>query len=274
MTLEGTSARVTQVTRASMAVRQAVPAVIAAHRRLDQAGTFDIAAAQQIEPGVARMKGSNRLPWARRCQRLGRRRAQMPRDGVTNQLHEELARPSCSVDLREFELQSPHNALVAIQIDAVDDSHDGRIDRRGLAAERVPCRAALEDDQDLLADAGADRIDRQQRGPARRVVERQRLDEQKLRAFELPVLLRRDDGTDDASSMSSTGWLRFVRPLIHDPDDGGVRRRLDGIERIRRFPAADEKHVLARRPRQSSRTRPACVPPPFHPGRSAESGGA
>ena len=89
---------------------------------------------------------------------------------------------------------------------------------------------------------------------ARRALERQRLHEQQLRPFELSVLLRRDDGADDAAnlhlsfqlpapSFEPAGLLQI--PMIDDADDRGVGRRLGGIERKRRFAAADEEHVFA-----------------------------
>ena len=68
-------------------------------------------------------------------------------------------------------------------------------------AERLAGRAAFEHDQHLLVDAGADAVHRQQRRAARRVVDVQRLHEQQLRAFELAVLLRRDDGADDTGNL-------------------------------------------------------------------------
>ena len=46
-------------------------------------------------------------------------------------------------------------------------------------------------------DAGADAVNRQQGVASRRIVQAKRLDEQELRALELPVFLGRDDGTND-----------------------------------------------------------------------------
>src|SRR5256885_3204876 len=56
-----------------------------------------------------------------------------------------------------------------IETDRIDDPDDGGVDRRGLTAERLSGGTALEDDQDLLVNAGAGAINRQQGGAARRV---------------------------------------------------------------------------------------------------------
>ena len=53
----------------------------------------------------------------------------------------------------------------AADLDGVDDADDRRVDRGGLLAERVAGRLALDHDQHFLADAGADRVDREQRRP-------------------------------------------------------------------------------------------------------------
>ena len=59
--------------------------------------------------------------------------------------------------------------------------------------DRLAGGASFEHDQHLLVHAGADAVHREQFRPARRVFERQRLNEQQLRALELPILLRGDD---------------------------------------------------------------------------------
>ena len=79
------------------------------------------------------------------------------------------------------------------------------------------------------------------------VVDRQRLDEQQLRALELAVLLRRNDGADDARDLHQAQTLPpcLRVPVVDDADDRGVGRRLGGIERKRGLAAADEEDVLA-----------------------------
>ena len=70
-------------------------------------------------------------------------------------------------------------------------------------------------------------------GPRGVPSERQRLHQQQLRAFELPVLLRGDDRADDAGNLHgsvrcSHFAIRAVPPalsevpVIHDADDRGV----------------------------------------------------
>ena len=65
----------------------------------------------------------------------------------------------------------------------------------------VARRLAFDHDQHFLAHARADRVDVQQRGPFRLLVERQRLHEQQLGSFELLVLLSRDPRSDDAADL-------------------------------------------------------------------------
>jgi hypothetical protein len=55
-------------------------------------------------------------------------------------------------------------------------------------------------------DAGTDGIDREQHGSARLIVERQRLDEQQLRAFERPMLLTRHHRADDSRNLHLLIW--------------------------------------------------------------------
>ena len=86
------------------------------------------------------------------------------------------------------------------------------------------------------------------------VVERQRLHEQQLRAFELPVLLGRDDGADDSAICMSLMHVLTPRhgsldvPVIDDADD---RRRRPAARRDRTGNAAS-------RPR----TKNTCSPTP------------
>ena len=68
-------------------------------------------------------------------------------------------------------------------------------------AERIAGRFSLNHDEHALADAGSDRIDGNQRHTACRSFERQRLHQQQLRPFELPVFLCRDDGSYDAADL-------------------------------------------------------------------------
>src|SRR5438270_14031964 len=84
--------------------------------------------------------------------------------------------------------------------DGVDDADDRSVDWRRLFSERFACRAAFEDDEHLLAHAGADAVDGEERRAARRVVHIQRLDEQQLGAFELLVLPGRHDRADHFSN--------------------------------------------------------------------------
>ena len=50
-----------------------------------------------------------------------------------------------------------------VEVHTIDDADDRRVDGRGLAAQRLAGGAAFDDDQHFLADAGADRVDRQER---------------------------------------------------------------------------------------------------------------
>src|SRR5439155_8712619 len=95
--------------------------------------------------------------------------------------------------------------------DRIDDADDRGVHRRRLPAERFAGRAAPHDDEHLLVDARADAVDREQRVAARGVVDVQRLDEQQLRALELAMLLRRDDGSDYTCNLHP--------PLTRGPTD-------------------------------------------------------
>jgi len=88
-----------------------------------------------------------------------------------------------------------------VDVHAVNDTNHGSVNRRTLAAERFSGGSTFNDDQHFFVNAGTDGIDREQRHALRLVVERHRLDEQELGTFELAVLVRRDDGSDDTSDL-------------------------------------------------------------------------
>ena len=94
-------------------------------------------------------------------------------------------------------LISHHRIWRLGEIDLVDDTNDRGIDRRSFFAQRLPGRSPFEHNQHLLADAGTDSVNRQQRRSARRVVEIERLHQKQLRALKLSVLLRRDERAYD-----------------------------------------------------------------------------
>src|SRR5438093_2811465 len=131
----------------------------------------------------------------------------------------------------------------------VDDADDRRVDRRGFPAERLAGRAPFDHDEHFLVDARADAVDGEDRRAARRVVRVQRLHQHQLRALELAMLLRRNDGPDDLSDLHAA--IRNPRsalpdvPPIDDADDARVDRRLGWIKRKARFLAADEEHLVA-----------------------------
>src|SRR5258706_10045505 len=85
---------------------------------------------------------------------------------------------------------------ISIHVHVIDDTNDCGVNRRRLAAERLTGGATLEDNQHLLVHPGADAVDGQQGRASRFVVRVDRLDEQQLRAPELPVFLRRHAGAD------------------------------------------------------------------------------
>ena len=141
----------------------------------------------------------------------------------------------------------PPPAPVGIErrvVHAIDDADDRRVDRRAAPAEGVAGGLAFDHHQHALADAGADRVDRQQHRPARLTLGRLRLHEQQLRALELAVLLRGDDRADDRGRSASRRPRSDIH-RVHDADNRGVGRDGRGMERERGFGAADEEHVLA-----------------------------
>src|SRR6476646_11303032 len=97
----------------------------------------------------------------------------------------------------------PHSYVVPV-VHFVDDPDDRGIDGRGLATERVAGGLALDDDEHPLADAGPDRVNRNQRHASGSPFQRERLNQQQLCAFELTVLLRRNDGADDSADLHSS----------------------------------------------------------------------
>ena len=106
-----------------------------------------------------------------------------------------IARISCSV--------------ISIDIHVVDDADDGSIDWSGLLAERFSSSSTFEHDQHFLVDAGTDAVDRQQRRPARGIVDVERLHQQQLGTFELPMFLSRDNGPDDAGYLHRKSRMRI-----------------------------------------------------------------
>ena len=94
---------------------------------------------------------------------------------------------------------------------------------------------------------------------ARRVVERQRLHQQQLRALELrgASASRRPCRRRGRSACALTPMV----PVIDDADDAGVDGRLGGQKRKRGFLAADEEHVLADAGADRSRPPRACGRP-------------
>src|SRR5258705_5885575 len=83
----------------------------------------------------------------------------------------------------------------------VDDADDRGVHGRAFLAERLARRPPFEHDQHFLVHAGADAVHGKHRIAARRVVDVQRLHDHQLGAFELAVLLLRDDGADDSTDL-------------------------------------------------------------------------
>src|SRR5262245_48478598 len=92
-------------------------------------------------------------------------------------------------------------SLSSIDRHRIDDPDDGGINRRGFPAERFAGGAPLEHDQHLLVHTGANAVHREDGRSARRVVGRDRLDDEQLRPFELAVLLRRDERADHSADL-------------------------------------------------------------------------
>src|SRR6185295_3711714 len=67
----------------------------------------------------------------------------------------------------------PHcpNASLHVESDRVDDTNDGGVHGRDLAAERLARGLAFDHDEDFLADAGADRVNGQDRRALRGALE-------------------------------------------------------------------------------------------------------
>jgi hypothetical protein len=83
-----------------------------------------------------------------------------------------------------------------VKIDLVDDGRDRGVNRSAFPAKRFSCSATFENDEHFLADARANTVNSEQRLTARRVVEVQRLHEQQLRSFKLPMFARRNQRAD------------------------------------------------------------------------------
>src|SRR5688572_9490853 len=129
------------------------------------------------------------------------------------------------------------------EVDLIHNAHDRRIHRRHFLADGVAGGSALEHDQHLFMDARTNAVHGQQLWTARRIFERQRLNEQQLCAFELAVFLGGNERTGNARDLHDAG-LPDV-PGIDDPHNAGVGGHLDWMKRKTRFFAAHEEHVFA-----------------------------
>jgi hypothetical protein len=88
-----------------------------------------------------------------------------------------------------------------MHIQPIDNAHDRGIDWRSFSTERFTCGASFHHDQHLLVDTGPNGVNGQERCSARRIVERDRLNEEQLGASERCVLLRRDDCAYDTCQL-------------------------------------------------------------------------
>src|SRR5262249_50547148 len=95
-------------------------------------------------------------------------------------------------------IRNPQYGLPEIPV--IHDPDDSCVDRRLGRIERK-ARLFAADEEDLLADAGADRIPRNQRPPRRLAFGRQRLDDEQLEPDEHLVLPRRDDVPNHARDL-------------------------------------------------------------------------
>src|SRR6185295_3768775 len=86
------------------------------------------------------------------------------------------------------------------QAPVIDDADDGGVGGRLGGIERKR-RFAAADEEDVLADAGADRVERDQRAPRRLARCRQRLQHEQLDAVEVRVLHGRYNFADDSRQL-------------------------------------------------------------------------
>src|SRR5450759_507445 len=128
----------------------------------------------------------------------------------------------------------------------IDYPDDRRVGRRLRVIERVRGLAPA-DEEDVLADAGTDRVERDERAPRRLPRGGQRLQEQHRQAREVQVLHRRDDFADHARELHASVPSPLVLDLdgVHDADDGGVDRAVLEARGHSRGTAADDEHGLA-----------------------------
>ena len=87
-----------------------------------------------------------------------------------------------------------------LDVPVIDDADDAGVDRRLGGIERK-ARFLAAHEEHLLADAGADRVDRDERPAGRLAIGRQRLHDQQLDAGEVLVLAGHDDVADDSGQL-------------------------------------------------------------------------
>ena len=80
----------------------------------------------------------------------------------------------------------------------------------GSAGIERKARFLAADEEHFLADAGADRVDRDERPAGRLALRRQRLDDQQRDAGEVLVLPRDDDVADDAGELHGYSFISIV----------------------------------------------------------------
>src|SRR6266545_1635682 len=115
------------------------------------------------------------------------------------------------------DLSNLHSALYDLkspEIPVIDNADDAGIHGRFRGIERKACLFAA-DEKHFFADAGADRIDGDDRPPRRLTIDGERLDDQQLDAGELLVLPGRHDVADDARELhQSVTSISSMMPTI------------------------------------------------------------
>jgi hypothetical protein len=86
-------------------------------------------------------------------------------------------------------------------VHAIDNPDDRRVNRRALPPKSFTGCPSFDHDQHFLVHASTDRVHRQQRHATGLIIERDRLYQQQLGTLELAVLVRGNDGADDASEL-------------------------------------------------------------------------
>src|SRR5262249_33352737 len=169
-----------------------------------------------------------------------------------------------------------HVAPRAVDLDGVDDRHDGRVHRTVLGDPGLPRRAArrVEDD---LAQPGADGIGGDDRRARRLAVEVARLHHEELEPLELRLLARGDDGPHHdphlhgyfpslasfcRPSGSTRSMLACGRGITCTETSSPTRSAARWPASVAAFTAATSPRTIAalspsRPPRRSSRSRPA-----------------